>query len=114
MRDLTKRPRGSHGGSSRYFDFFQYYTTSGWTAVTFASGLKIAFSDMRSFEVKQVSENPSGITVEVIHLNGDITTGNVPVQNSVDAHLEGKAKNGDFWLYLAKVQKVIFISEGGC
>jgi hypothetical protein len=79
-----------------------------------ASGLKIAFSDMRSFEVKQVLEKPSGITVEVIHLNGDITTGNVPVQNSVDAHLEGKAKNGDFWLYLSKVQKVIFMSEGGC
>jgi hypothetical protein len=79
-----------------------------------ADGAEILFSNMKSFEVIQVSQNPDRLTVTINLLNGDVITDDVREYNSFWDRLEGTAKYGTFKITLPDVKRIEFREQEGC
>ncbi len=87
-------------------------TFEGGPNLPLANGEEILFSNMRSFEVIQVSTDYSAhVRVTITLLNGDIITEDAfdPVGN-----LRGTANYGSFSINLTEVKRVEFRQQGEC
>jgi hypothetical protein len=78
-----------------------------------ADGAEILFSNMRSLEVIEVSENPFRVRVTIALLNGKTVTDDVRDADSYWDRLTGIANYGSFSIDLSDVWRVEF-QQGGC